>query len=416
MSAPRAVPAGWKIALLSLLYFAQGLPYGFQANALPAYLRASGISLTGISLAGALSLPWLLKALWAPLVEKYGSAQLGRRRSWILPMLGVMALGCLLAAQLPPQTHLAALLWTILLLNFATATQDIAVDGLAVDLLGERELGAGNAAQVVGYKVGGLTGGGLLGAVGGAIGWAGMFQVMAALCLLVLLVVFAVREPQVAAHAGKAGPSVRETLARLLQVARQPGTLWVLLFVATYKVGETAADRMFQPFLVDHRIEAWRTTLWLGTYGMVASLLGSVGGGLLAGRMRLLHAVTWTAAARVLPLAAQLALVAGLLPVTAQTVIPITCAEHFFGGALTTAMFAFMMSRVDRRIGATHFTLLASVEVLGKSLPGLLSGVVADRFGYPPVYAFAVAASVLFLVLVGPVRAVLRAQPEPLAG
>jgi predicted MFS family arabinose efflux permease len=259
--------------------------------------------------------------------------------------------------------------------------------------------------------VGGLTGGGLLGAVGGAIGWAGMFQLMAALCLVVLLVMLAVREPEAAAAEGKRGPAVRETVQRLLQVARSPGTSWVLLFVATYKLGETAADRMFQPFLVDHHIEAWRTTLWLGTYGMVASLLGSVGGGLLAGRMRLLSAVTVTAGLRVLPLVAQLALVAGLFPVTAQSVIPITCAEHFFGGALTTAMFAFMMSRVDRRIGATHFTLLASVEVLGKSLPGLLSGAVAERWGYPPVYAFAVAASVAFLVLVGPVRGVLRAEP-----
>ena len=79
---------------------------------------------------------------------------------------------------------------------------------------------------------------------------------------------------------------------------------------------------------------------------------------------------------------------------------PLTCAEHFFGGLLTTSMFALMMSSVDRRIGATHFTLLASVEVIGKSAPGLLSGFFVDKVGFQPVFAASVVLSLLFLLVV----------------
>ena len=79
--------------------------------------------------------------------------------------------------------------------------------------------------------------------------------------------------------------------------------------------------------------------------------------------------------------------VAGFALPTKDIIVPLTCAEHFFGGLLTTAMFSLMMASVDRRIGATHFTLLASVEVIGKAAPGLLSGLMADTLGFQAVFA-----------------------------
>jgi MFS family permease len=99
------------------------------------------------------------------------------------------------------------------------------------------------------------------------------------------------------------------------------------------------------------------------------------------------------------------------LPVNAGTVIAVNCAEHFFGGALTTCMFALMMSRVDRRIGATHYTLLAAVEVGGKALTSTFSGVFADRFGYAPVFLGAVVLTMAFPFLALPLRRALKPVP-----
>ena len=150
-----------RLAILSALYLVEGLPFGFQAVALPVYLRSHGVSLEAIGLVGALSLPWILKPLWAPLIDRYGSARFGRRKSWIVPLQLALAMTCLLASQVPPERP-SWLLSLVFLMNLFAATQDIAVDGWAVDLLSDEELGPGNAAQVVGYKVGMLTGGGLL--------------------------------------------------------------------------------------------------------------------------------------------------------------------------------------------------------------------------------------------------------------
>src|SRR5687767_6318696 len=146
-----------KLGVLWTLYFVQGLPFGFQATALPVYLRAAGVSLAVVGMATALALPWALKIFFAPLVDRYGSARFGARRSWILPLqLGLLAC-CAAAALVPPvplERSLAPLLWLVFGMNLFAATMDVAVDGLAVDLLEPDELGQGNIAQVVGYKAG----------------------------------------------------------------------------------------------------------------------------------------------------------------------------------------------------------------------------------------------------------------------
>ena len=394
MSRPR------KLAWLLALYFVQGLPFGFQASALPIYLREQGVSLRAIGWASLLALPWLAKILWAPAVDAVHSPRFGRRRSWILPMQVALALTCVALAFTRDITSLLVLVFAA---NLFAATMDVAVDGLAVSLLKENELGVGNTAQVVGFKLGMLTGGGLLVAANAAIGWQGLFVAMTILILAVFVYTLFEREPAPPTEdpaEGGAEPGIGTVLFGLL---RRKSVWTLLLVVGTYKLGETFADTMFRPFLIDRGYSAEQIGLWLGTWGMVFSLVGSVAGGLLASRVGLLLAVAITATLRVVPLAGELLL--ALDPdLGAEAIIVVTCAEHFFGGALTTAMFAFMMSRVDPRVGGTHFTLLASAEVLGKLPLGPVAGELAQRAGYVPVFAFAVVASLLYLPLLTLVR------------
>ena len=159
----RRFPEPWKIGILSALYFAQGLPFGFQSTALPLYLTELGLTMTRVGFAKVIAIPWGLRILWAPLVDRYFSERFGRRRSWIVPMQLLLASTCLLTSLIPLSLDtLMPFLFCVLLMNVFAATQDIAVDGLAVDILEPRELGVGNAAQVAGYKIGMLTGGGVL--------------------------------------------------------------------------------------------------------------------------------------------------------------------------------------------------------------------------------------------------------------
>ena len=392
-----------RFAILGLLYFVQGLPFGFQSTALPVYLRAEGVSLESIGFASALALPWMLKIFWAPLVDSRFSAKWGRRRSWILPMqIGLVAC-CVAASQTPPSSLLLTLLLLIFLMNLFAATMDIAVDGLAIDLLSERELGLGNSIQVVGYKLGMLTGGGLLLWLSETFSFSALFLFMGLGMLFAFFAVLSWREPgnEVVETRDKPEVSLRDVAMILRRAFRDPRSLWFLLFLSTYKLGESIADRMFVPFLVDEGFRNAEIGLWVGTWGMLFSIGGSIAGGALASRVPLLTAVGITATLRAIAVGGE-AYLAWAGP-TATGVVAVTSLEHFAGGALTTAMFALMMSRVDRRIGATHYTLFATIEVFGKMPGSFLSGVLASSLGYLGAFGLSAGLSVAFLFLLIPV-------------
>jgi MFS family permease len=386
----------WHLALLWALYFVQGLPFGFQATALPVLLREGGASLTVTSLAGAVAIPWLAKPLWAPWVDQAAS-----RRRWMLPMQALIAAAAVAAAPRPDLLRLVAITFAM---NLFAATLDIAVDGLAIDLVSRRHLGHANAAQVVGYKLGMLTGGGLWLWGAGTLGHAPAMLAVAGLVLAVMAITWLFREPPRAELvAERARPTYREVVRALRATLRVPGAIPLLLAVATYKLGESMADAMFKPFAIDAGFTKEQIGAWIGTWGMACSIAGSLGGGWLAARAGITRALAVAAVLRIGPLVGQWWLSTLAAPTTAE-MIAVTSGEHFAGGALTTAMFALMMSRVDRRIGATHFTALAALEVVGKSVPSLLSGAVADRVGYAPLFAAAAGLSTLFLLLLPRLR------------
>lgn len=409
-----------RLAILAVFYIVQGLPFGFQATALPVYLTASGLSLTKVGFAGALSAPWLLKPLWAPLVDRWGSARFGRRRAWIVPLQAALASTCLAAAFVPSES-LGLLLGLIALTNLFAATMDIAVDGLAIDLLDVEELGWGNIAQVVGYKLGMLLGGGVLVWASQWIGWRGLFLAITGLILIALLITLAWREPVRERASSDASEPIQARLGELLRTLAnalaRPGGLALLAVAATYKTGESVSDAMFEPFLV--RAAGWdvpQVGLIVGTWGMAFSLAGSFLGGALAVRFGVARALVLFALLRTLSLAGVLWLsgqVGPLGPIDpdgfVRSVVLVKGFEEIAGGGLTTAMFAFMMSRVDREIGATHYTLIAGVEVLGKVPGGLSSGVLVDAIGFSWTFAIGLALGLVFL----PLLMLLRPRSEP---
>lgn len=403
------------LVILFLLYFAQGLPFGFQKE-LSAFLRQAGMSLTKITLARGLSLPWLLKALWAPLVDRYGSSSFGRRKSWIVPLQLLLCVTFLCAAFFPPEVSLPTLIGIIIVMNVLTATQDIAVDGLAVDLFKGKELGSANVAQVVGYKIGMLVGGGILLRASASIGWRGMLFAIAAMIAVVILSVLLLREPPEQGRVEQVRQHLSDVVVTLGKQLRSPSGMWLLAFIGTYKIGETLVDALYTPFLIDMGYKPAQIGGWIGIWGMVASTLGSLCGGILAGRLPMLWAVALTSVLRVAAMSGECYLTF-LTPPQPVDIIVVSICEHFAGGALTTAMFAFMMLRVDRAIGASHYTVLASVEVLGKMPTGLLAGYLATQLGYQKTFLVGTALSAVFLLLLYPLRQfpspTVKASDEP---
>lgn len=145
-----------KVLTLSVLYFVQGLPYGFQDKFIPMYLRSTGLSHTKLSLMKLLLVPWLCKAAFGPLIDLKWSKWL-----WLLLSLGALTVISFCGIFINTEYFVLMCVW-LLLLNLFSAFQDVSVDALALHILRECEMGHGNTAQVVGYKLGSLFGGGIL--------------------------------------------------------------------------------------------------------------------------------------------------------------------------------------------------------------------------------------------------------------
>jgi hypothetical protein len=250
---------------------------------------------------------------------------------------------------------------------------------------------------VVGYKVGMLTGGSLFVWASATVPWQLLLALMGAAILAVLAATLAMPATRTRAHPPRRLAAVVGDLVRALRAPSSRGLLW---FLVTYKLGETMATAMWKPFLVDAGFDKPFIGQASG-FGMAASIAGSLAGGWLASRFSLFTALMIPAAARVVPLAGQ-ALVA--LRPEGWSVLAVTCAENLLGGALTTVVFATMMARVDRRIGASHYTALAAIEVAGKLPAQFLSGPIATALGYPSLYAIAAAVTVALLPLALPLR------------
>ena len=206
------------LALL-LLGFAAGLPYMLVFSTLSVWLREAGVARETIGFASLIGLAYAFKWVWAPMLDQWRLpllGKLGRRRSWLVLSQGLVAIGLIGMAHYDPQTHLSSLIALAVLVAFASATQDIAVDAYRLEILGDEHQAALAAAYMTGYRVAALlaTAGALYFAEGfGSTAkdyqfsaWTGTYMVFALLMLPGLLTSIWMREPPAPPHINVAPP------------------------------------------------------------------------------------------------------------------------------------------------------------------------------------------------------------------
>ncbi|MCH8543122.1 MAG: MFS transporter [Alcanivorax sp.] len=386
------------LGVLALFYFAQGLPSGLMAKALPALARDAGMSLPHIGLLSLAALPWALKFIWAPWVDRIGAGQANHRKRWIIGCQAAAAVVVLGVAMIDPatlfSTHLVILIGLLGLLNLCCATQDIAADGLAVRMLTARLRGPGNSIQVAGYKLGMMLGGGALLIWVGMLGWTTTFLLVALLLLLMLWPVSRFPEP-----AAELDPASRQRLdfrAWRREITRfwgRPGMFWWMLLLLGYKVGDSFGSRMLKPFLVD---SGW-TLPQIGVLDLsvsVVGLLAAVVGGLLMMRLArpvalaafgLLHAAAfvgwaWLAGGGVL----------GGVPgeVLVWQVWALAMVEQCADAMATVALFTVMMDQCRAYHEGADYTLQASMQLMAVGLFALASGFSAEWLGFSGHFLF----------------------------
>jgi PAT family beta-lactamase induction signal transducer AmpG len=398
-----------RMQLLGLLSVPSGMPLGWIFNTFQFFLVDLGISRGQIGLLSSVSLPWTLKVLWAPIVDRWSLPWPGRRRSWIILMqlllaavfggLAVFAWRALAARAAGAPLADAALLVGLLALAvaFLAATQDIAYDAYAVELLRPEEHAAAPAVRSIYYRLGMLLAGALAASLSDWLGWPLVFLLVGAAFAACVPLVLASPEPDVPAVAPRSlGAAVVEPFRTFFSRA---DAVPLALFLVTYKLGDNMAGTMVNPFLRDlcfSNAEAAGAVKVLGTAVTIAAtvlaawLTGRIGigralwvFGLAQAAANLLYA--GAAASSAGPLQASLCAASpGALDLSTRLLAYVgISAEQGAQAMASVAQGALLLRVCDRRYAATQFALLSGLFGLGRWGSGLPSGFLVEALGYP---------------------------------
>lgn len=384
--------------LLFSLYWAQGLPVGFMTHALPVILRAQGVSLAHIGGFGLLMLPWSIKVFWAPLVDRFGYSYLGHYRSWILPcqwlsVLVLIGLSFLPIESLNHPIYLWVFFVALLGMNLVGATQDIATDGLAVNILQAKQQHWGNTFQVVGSRLGFIVGGGAILWALDWLDWQKTFLILAALVFLNTLPILMFKEPQHAAkqvlvqaqskmsfHARLA--AIREYLRYFVEAPVLYAWLWVLL---SFKIADGLAGPLLKPLMVDLGLSFSQIGIYVTMLGAMAALLGAGIAGLMLKWWSRAHALIIFSVLKILSLVAY-AYLAELyeqqVDVAHWLIYSINAAEDLCSAMLLVVMLTLIMQYSRKQYAGTDFTFQVAIMATVSGVLYTLSGMLGDALGY----------------------------------
>ena len=373
-------PLHRRLSWIAALAFASGFPFGLINETVPIYLRSSGASLVEIGHLAKLSLPWSLKWLWAPLVDRHGS-----RRGWITAcLLGLAGLSFALGSF--PPGRLNAVFWVVLTgIVVLSATQDIAIDAYTIQSTTTRELGVANSVRITLYRVGMLCAGGLLVWLAGRIGWS-LSLIVGAGLLAVLALCASMLPPidRASGHAHTMWEPIRELFAR-------PGIGAVMLFALIFKFDIAALEPMMRPFWVDSGLTLEQIGAVITSGRLVATIAGAALGGVFTTRYGIFTGLWVLGLVQALSGLVYWGTAIGVQQhLWASTgglgskglIVGAAYFESFAAGLGTSAYLAFLMSVCEKRYAATQFAVLSALLALTRWIAGDLSGELAERLGY----------------------------------
>ena len=412
-TAPPRIKPYEKFVLLSSLYTSQFLPSAFFFRALPIFMRQEGASLEVIGLLSLLTLPWMLKFLWAPLVDLYGSKRWGHYKSWILATQGLLVLTLLLCASINAAEHPILLFGSILVIATLAATQDIATDALAVGLLAPHERGWGNGIQSAGRSVGGILGGGVMLLALNRVGWTTSLWILAGAVLLALLPLLGYQEnPSVSRPKARQNTTVARSstasilspvylkryVGTLISFVRRPGAWSWLVFIVVYVTGGSMASTMFSPLLVDVGLSMADIGWMKGIVGSGVAIVGSLLAGVLIQPLGRRRALILFGSLQAVAIAL---LILPAIGITHIVVLYVVSSVEVFARSLTsTALFTVMMDKSRRATAGSDYTLQSSAYMVGHhvGIPAL-SGFIAGTVGYTGVFVIGVSVCLVSLWL-----------------
>jgi PAT family beta-lactamase induction signal transducer AmpG len=388
--------ANRRIAIMLPLGFASGLPLALTSGTLQAWLTVAGLDLKTIGIFTLVGLPYTVKFLWAPLMDRLVPPWLGRRRGWMLVTQMSVALGLAAMAVTGPGQRPEILGALALVVAFLSASLDIVYDAYRTDVLLHPERGFGAAVWVNGYRCALLlaSAGALL--LADHIGWQNTYLLLAALMAAGVVTVLVSPEPSApsatpASLAEAVGGPLKEFFTR-------PGVVGLLALIVFYKFGDAVAASLQTAFLIGGMGFSVSDVGYVKGLGIGATLIGALAGGVAMVKLGMVRSL----------------LLFGLLQAVSNlgfmwlawmgksyaALMVSILVENVTGGMGTVAFVALIMSLCDHRYTATQFALLSSLEALGRVFSGRPSAELVEMVGWAQFFfwSFVVALPGIWLV------------------
>jgi MFS transporter, PAT family, beta-lactamase induction signal transducer AmpG len=387
-----------KMGILVLLGFSSGLPFYLTSRTLQAWMTTSKVDLATIGFFSLVTLPYSLKFVWAPVMDRYVPPFLGRRRGWVLitQLALLIAIGAMSLHD--PQQGLRMLAVNAIAIAFFSASQDISLDAYRTDVLQDREMGAGAAVFVLGYRIAMITTGALAFFLADRMPWQTVYLILASLILIGVATTFFAPEPVLNDAPPKSlAEAVVLPFADFFQRAGMLRALLVLLFIVVYKYSDSLAGSMTTPFLLQAGFSQSEVgAVFLGA-GVIATILGVLAGGAVIGKVGINRSlwifVVFQGLSNLTYYVLSLAEKNHSLMVTAVVV------ENFGLGLVTAGMTAFLMAMCNKRFTATQFALLSSLMAASRDILVAPAGKLAEGLGWPSFFLITVAMAIPPLLL-----------------
>ena len=369
----------WRTASVVLLSFSSGMPLGLVWIAIPDWMRSADVDIRLIGLFTLAQMPWTFNVLWAPLMDRFRLPFLGRRRGWAALAQLALALGTLALAGVGdrPETPWVALALT-LGIAFAAATQDIAVDAYAIDVLNKDEQGVAVGARIALYRGAMFITGSWSITLAAQFGWSLVCVGLGLLYLPMLVITYFAPEPKQKFEDPK---TIKEAIwYPFIGFLSRSRAVEILVFVLLFKLGDNFAQALLRPFLNDAGYTAVQRGLDLGTIGLVMTLLGAIVG---------------SAATNIIGLGPSL-WICGFLQMFSNigyvllannepnaTLLYTAMSFESLTQGLGTGAFSILLFRLtQKRFSATQYALFSTLFGLGRIISGPVAGFTVDAVGW----------------------------------
>lgn len=367
-----------------LMGFSCGLPLLLTITVLQAWMKEKGVDLAVIGMMALVGIPYTVKFLWAPFLDRFSLPFLGRRRGWLLVAQIALIFSIAGLGFTDPGKNPWMVAFVAFLVTFFSASQDIVVDAYRREDLTDEELGLGSSLYVNGYRVGMLlaSGGGLI--MADYLPFSVVYLIMAACMFPGVLTTLAAREPDVTF--GTPRTMKEAVLDPLLEYFNRQGALWILAFILFYKIGDTMASAMTIPFYLDIGFSKTEIGTVVKLFGFWATIAGSLLGGVIMIRLGIIRSLWIFGFLQAISTAcfAALARIGHSIPALSGVI----AFENLSGGMGTAAYVAFMASITDRRFTATQYALLSSLMGVPRVLASAPTGFLAKNIGWEGFFIF----------------------------